>query len=30
MELVSHLGKKLLLLELLDDLDMQDQQRNDY
>ena len=29
MELLSHLGKKLFLLELLDELDMQDPQRND-
>ena len=29
MELVSHLGKKLLLPELLDELDMWDLQRND-
>ena len=29
MELVSHLGKKLLLAELLDELDMQYPQRND-
>ncbi|CAO2637477.1 hypothetical protein LEMLEM_LOCUS24000, partial [Lemmus lemmus] len=29
MELLSHLGKKLLLPGLLDELDMQDPQRND-